>query len=1045
MKLKTSNSRILSSLVLSMTVASTTSILMIHATATETTISYANPAPVTPTLGSISGAADLTISGSFAVGDMIRLTGTSITTNPFGSTGTTYYVVAVGAGTIEVATTPGGTPLSAANTTSSSPTSLFPSWQAAITWTGGVAPNDTNLADSDNVIADLTGTIPSGLQGLSVSGNVTVGGIKFSAIGNSDISIAGGGNGTNFGTLTFASSTGDFATPYIEHMSGTARLLNFGGSGAIKFAGTQGVVIRSLSAGAVTGNGLAAISSAPAKNIRFQNIDWSSFSGGVTVERGELGAQASNQLGTGVTAQNLTVGNAQTIANNLLAGFQFGSGGQAIGTLNGNALGRIWATNDTLTIGTNNATGGDYAGSIGKDFTGASTDTDITKTGSGTQTISGIITGTGTVNANGASGTLILSGDNSFTGGATLSAGTLALGHANAIFTNNLTVGGNGIFDNISGAPISLSGGLVMTGGSPTFTGTNDLTFNGPSMIGNGVTRTVTVTGGTLMIAGSISEPVYTSSSSLAKSGAGTLVLGNANSYTGLTTINTGGILKIGNPASLGGATANSAVTTTNGLTTATVLSVQNLLVGQWVTGTNIPANTTLTAIDIPTLTITLSQAATGSGTNSATFEGMTNINPGGTLDLNGQTISESLNAGLDGIGAGGIGALINSNTGTAAEVASEIVNVGLFTVGGAGDLTLNQVHHTGSVTRNISKVGTGKLTLSGSTDNTRYGLMVDGGTVLLNKSGSARAVINSPLKINAGLVKLTGSGSDQINNSDALQVDGGTFDMNGKSETVVAINAIAAGGVITNNGGSASTLTFGGTSSTGVYAGTIHDGSNSISLIKINSGSQTLTGTLAYSGNTTVTDGTLSLNSASLDNASTVSIAANAVLDLNYSGTDTVGALTIGGIAQAGDTYGTTASGAAHVDNTHFTGNGKLLVGAPSGYSGWASTHAGNQAANLDVDNDGVSNGVEYFMNSASGFTANPGVVSGKVTWPNGGNIASSAYGTEFLVQISSDLTKWTNVLTADSNLSNTSGAVQYTLPTGSGNIFARLVVTPN
>ena len=501
---------------------------------------------------------------------------------------------------------------------------------------------------------------------------------------------------------------------------------------------------------------------------------------------------------------------------------------------------------------------------------------------------------------------------------------------------------------------------------------------------------------------------------------------------------------KIGNAASLGGATVNAAVTTTNALTTATILSVQNLLVGQLVTGTNIPVNTTLTAIDIPTLTITLSQAATGSGTNSATFEGMTDINSGGTLDLNGQTISESLNAGLDGTGANGIGALINSNTGTPAEVTSEIVNVGLFTVGGAGDLTLNQVHHTGSVTRNISKIGTGTLTLSGSTDNTRYGLIVDGGTVLLNKSGSARAVINSPLKINAGLVKLTGTGSDQINNSDALQIDGGTFDMNGKSETVVAINAIAAGGAITNNGGSASTLTFGGTSS-GAYAGAIQDGSSAVSLIKVNNGSQTLTGTLAYSGNTTVTDGTLSLNSASLDNASTVNIAASAVLDLNYSGTDTVGALVIGGVTQANGTYGTSASGAANVDNTHFTGIGKLLVGTPSGYSNWATTHTGSQGANLDTDNDGVSNGVEYFMNSATGFTANPGVVSGKVTWPNGGNIASSAYGTEFLVQISSDLIQWTNVLTVDPNLSNTSGSVQYTLPTGSGNIFARLVVIPN
>jgi hypothetical protein len=43
------------------------------------------------------------------------------------------------------------------------------------------------------------------------------------------------------------------------------------------------------------------------------------------------------------------------------------------------------------------------------------------------------------------------------------------------------------------------------------------------------------------------------------------------------------------------------------------------------------------------------------------------------------------------------------------------------------------------------------------------------------------------------------------------------------------------------------------------------------------------------------------------------------------------------------------------------------------TGYATWASTNAGNQGAELDFDNDGVSNGVEYFMSASAGFTANP------------------------------------------------------------------------
>jgi hypothetical protein len=135
-------------------------------------------------------------------------------------------------------------------------------------------------------------------------------------------------------------------------------------------------------------------------------------------------------------------------------------------------------------------------------------------------------------------------------------------------------------------------------------------------------------------------------------------------------------------------------------------------------------------------------------------------------------------------------------------------------------------------------------------------------------------------------------------------------------------------------------------------------------------------------------------------------------------------------------------------------TNNGDPLVVdlvslvASRSYASWATENAGSQAANLDWDNDGVSNGVEFFMGSAPGFTANPGLVGSTVTWPNGGNISSSAYGTQFVVQTSSDLVTWGDVTEGDFQQfgTNTAGSLSYTLDPANnpGKQFVRLKVTP-
>ncbi|MCX6876323.1 MAG: hypothetical protein NTW21_21320 [Verrucomicrobia bacterium] len=129
-------------------------------------------------------------------------------------------------------------------------------------------------------------------------------------------------------------------------------------------------------------------------------------------------------------------------------------------------------------------------------------------------------------------------------------------------------------------------------------------------------------------------------------------------------------------------------------------------------------------------------------------------------------------------------------------------------------------------------------------------------------------------------------------------------------------------------------------------------------------------------------------------------------------------------------------------IDNVSFT------IHTPSGgYAAWAGTNGLSGNPNEDSNHDGVQNGIAYFM-GATGPATNPGVGAGNtVTWINGGNIPSTAYGTQFVVETSTDLVNWAPVPndSSDTNLSNTLGAVAYTLPSGEDKLFVRLVVTPN
>jgi uncharacterized repeat protein (TIGR02543 family) len=202
----------------------------------------------------------------------------------------------------------------------------------------------------------------------------------------------------------------------------------------------------------------------------------------------------------------------------------------------------------------------------------------------------------------------------------------------------------------------------------------------------------------------------------------------------------------------------------------------------------------------------------------------------------------------------------------------------------------------------------------------------------------------------------------------------------------------------------------------------------------------QVTTYTMTYAGNGN-TSGVAPVDASPYADSATVTVLGN------------TGALVKAGSTFAGwntqaDGLGTSYAAADPLTITADTTLYAKWTEVGGGYASWATANDGGQDANLDFNNDGVTNGIAYFMN-ATGLATNAGITGNTVTWPNGGNIADTEYGIQFVVQTSTDLVNWTPVEIGDltTNTSGPGGELTYTLPpsAGGGKLFARLAVTPN
>ncbi len=134
------------------------------------------------------------------------------------------------------------------------------------------------------------------------------------------------------------------------------------------------------------------------------------------------------------------------------------------------------------------------------------------------------------------------------------------------------------------------------------------------------------------------------------------------------------------------------------------------------------------------------------------------------------------------------------------------------------------------------------------------------------------------------------------------------------------------------------------------------------------------------------------------------------------------------------GDTYLGAANSSQILPSVFFSNDATLS------FSTWAAANAGNQAADLDYDGDGVPNGVEYFMGATgSSFTTNPPLVNHSVSWPH----SPYATGVTYRLRTSDDLVNWPTDVTADADIISDPAFVKYTFPMTAPKKFVRLEVT--
>jgi len=387
--------------------------------------------------------------------------------------------------------------------------------------------------------------------GGTIAANLTNG-----VAGASALTMSGAGTLTLSGTNTYTGVT--------TISSGTLQLGNGGTTGSLAQTGpildNASLVLNRSNAGSLTNtiSGTGMLTQVGSGTFTLSGTN--TYTGGTTISAGgiQLGNGGTNGSIVGAILDNASLvlnrtdaysltntisgtgaltqagsGTVYLTANNTLTGGTIVNAG-TLAITNGGTLG---ASNDaitlnagTLDLGGQTSTKGNFTMASGTLQNGTLAATNYSLTGSGTvaANLADGFAGASALTKSGV-GTAILSGNNTYTGGTTVNAGTLAI-------TNGGTMGA-------ANTAVTLNAGTIDLGGQTSTQG-NFTMASGTLQNGTLAATNYSLTGsGT--VAANLADG-FAGASALTKSGVGTATLSGNNTYSGVTAINAGTLNVVG-------------------------------------------------------------------------------------------------------------------------------------------------------------------------------------------------------------------------------------------------------------------------------------------------------------------------------------------------------------------------------------------------------------------------------------------------------------------------------------------------------------------
>ena len=316
------------------------------------------------------------------------------------------------------------------------------------------------------------------------------------------------------------------------------------------------------------------------------------------------------------------------------------------------------------------------------------------------------------------------------------------------------------------------------------------------------------------------------------------------------------------------------------------------------------------------------------------------------------------------GTASGGTAAVILDSATATGGILGESFSYGTLNVSGltSSGTTFGSISGSGEILLGSKNISIGSLgastTFSGVISGNGGSLTLTGGT--LNLSGAN--TYSGGTTLTSGTLQAGAGGT--VFGRGSMTVNGGTLDLNGNGVSIASL--AGTGGIVTNNGGSAATLTV--TGGSGSYAGVLQDGNSSPLALSVTGGTTTLTGTNTYTGGTTVGSGaTLQLGNGAVNPGTTAPNGGNLI----------AGAVT---------DNGTLAFNFAQNSNYEIDSN--LTTPVISGSGGVAMNGSGNLIINSSATYTG---GTAVNAGSLSVYTSALGSANGALTI-NGGKVYFNA-----------------------------------------------------